>query len=399
MEVQTQVFPSVKYLVLDAVLLFTVKTLPSPGDVFLLGSTNSGKSTLFNALLSSDYCKYHVRDVIHRATVSRWPGTTIDLLKFPIIAPTRERLYLRTQRLIKEKKEKWKKERELINTSKNPNIVRNAPLTGTIGQTNFKEQPVEEENENDGEELNYQCLIVPPSYTFTTEGDVSVGSLSRQDLYTVTAAERKARELVEDDLERLTNSRWLFDTPGLVSSDQVINRLTPEELSIVLPATRLQPRSYVLKPGQVMFVSGLSRIDYAQGLKSIYLTVLAAKRVPVHVIDPNTEDPDQFYNQALGTKQLGVPLRNADGLMSIPSLIGQEYEVTGQGWKESAADVILSSIGFVSVTVGQGLTVVLRAYTPGGQGCRIHSPSLLPKAVNLRGKREKGTAKYRIRRK
>lgn len=45
------------------------------GDVFLLGSTNSGKSTLFNALLSSDYCKYHVRDVIHRATVSRWPGT------------------------------------------------------------------------------------------------------------------------------------------------------------------------------------------------------------------------------------------------------------------------------------------------------------------------------------
>lgn len=69
--------------------------------------------------------------------------------------------------------------------------------------------------------MNYQRLIVPPSYTFTSEGGVNVGSLSKNDLHRETAADRKARELLEDDLERLTKSRWLFDTPGLVNSDQV----------------------------------------------------------------------------------------------------------------------------------------------------------------------------------
>lgn len=44
------------------------------GDVYLLGATNSGKSTLFNALLRSDYCKSRAPDVVDRATVSHWPG-------------------------------------------------------------------------------------------------------------------------------------------------------------------------------------------------------------------------------------------------------------------------------------------------------------------------------------
>lgn len=44
------------------------------GDVYLLGATNSGKSTLFNTLLRSDYCKSRAPDIIDRATVSPWPG-------------------------------------------------------------------------------------------------------------------------------------------------------------------------------------------------------------------------------------------------------------------------------------------------------------------------------------
>lgn len=44
------------------------------GDVYLLGATNSGKSTLFNALLHSDYCKSRAPDAVDRATVSPWPG-------------------------------------------------------------------------------------------------------------------------------------------------------------------------------------------------------------------------------------------------------------------------------------------------------------------------------------
>ena len=43
-------------------------------DLYIVGTANAGKSSLFNALLASDYCKSSARDLIERATVSVWPG-------------------------------------------------------------------------------------------------------------------------------------------------------------------------------------------------------------------------------------------------------------------------------------------------------------------------------------
>jgi ribosome biogenesis GTPase A len=54
------------------------------GDVYLLGMANAGKSMLFNKLLSSDYCRSLASEAIVRATTSFWPGTTLNMLKFPI---------------------------------------------------------------------------------------------------------------------------------------------------------------------------------------------------------------------------------------------------------------------------------------------------------------------------
>lgn len=51
------------------------------GDVYLIGCTNVGKSTMFNSLLQSDYCKIKAVDLVQRATTSPWPGTTLNLLK------------------------------------------------------------------------------------------------------------------------------------------------------------------------------------------------------------------------------------------------------------------------------------------------------------------------------
>jgi len=50
------------------------------------------------------------------------------------------------------------------------------------------------------------------------------------------------------------------------------------------------------------------------------------------------------------------------------------------------------------VTAGSGSPVSLRAYTPGGLGCVVRSPSLLKWAVHrLRGKRIRGTPAYDTR--
>lgn len=75
------------------------KVWPNKGNVYLLGNANVGKTTLFNALLGSDYCKIRARSLIRRATSSAWPGTTLRMLKFPISRPTSALLYERERRL------------------------------------------------------------------------------------------------------------------------------------------------------------------------------------------------------------------------------------------------------------------------------------------------------------
>lgn len=52
------------------------------GDVYVVGSTNTGKTSLFNALLDLTNVHKKKGDMIHRATVSRLPGTTLSLLRF-----------------------------------------------------------------------------------------------------------------------------------------------------------------------------------------------------------------------------------------------------------------------------------------------------------------------------
>ena len=53
------------------------------GDVYLVGTTNAGKSTLFNTLLESDYCKSKASEVIRKATISPWPGTHHPCVRLP----------------------------------------------------------------------------------------------------------------------------------------------------------------------------------------------------------------------------------------------------------------------------------------------------------------------------
>ena len=75
-------------------------------DHFLpTGTANVGKSTLFNRLLESDYCKSKASYLLGKATISCWPGTTLNLLRFPIITLNKERAAMRSERLKLERQE------------------------------------------------------------------------------------------------------------------------------------------------------------------------------------------------------------------------------------------------------------------------------------------------------
>lgn len=53
------------------------------GDIYLVGCSNTGKTSLFNLLLDF-FSVYKKADLLQRATVSLWPCTTHRMLRFPV---------------------------------------------------------------------------------------------------------------------------------------------------------------------------------------------------------------------------------------------------------------------------------------------------------------------------
>lgn len=147
-----------------------------------------------------------------------------------------------------------------------------------------------------------------------------------------------------------------------------------------------------------------------QGEVSAYFTVFTWSYLNVHTT--KTENADQLYQRHLGSKEsvfkvlqtqfrvrlathspnvfLKLPLGVEDRDSPFPPLGHQDITISGAGWKRSAADVVLSSAGWVGVTFGGEGEVTLRAHTPHGRGIHIRHPSLFEGAVNQRGKRERG---------
>ncbi|XP_046333921.2 nitric oxide-associated protein 1-like isoform X1 [Haliotis rufescens] len=339
------------------------------GHVFLVGCTNVGKSSVFNALLQTDYCKAKVRDVIQRATISVWPGTTLNLLKFPIIQPEGWRIHKRLQKLQQTRSEHEEEVKLQRTKLKEKGMPKYAPLQDSRLEQEVKKK--EKDLDYEGQEL--------VSFSMSRSGNLQELS-GRQN-------NRACQPHDMSVLGKLSQSRWTYDTPGVVNPQQILTLLTPEELKVILHKVVSAPRVFVLNQSQTLFVSGLSRIDYCQGERSIFLTVHCSPDLPVHVKD--TVDADSFYEEKIGTKAFAVPVPESDWMERLPALIGQEFRMTGIGWDTAVGDLQLSSLGWVSVMAHRDMEVRLRGYTPGGRGCHMRVPALLPNVLAFRGKRAK----------
>lgn len=357
-------------------------TWENKGNVYLVGTANSGKSTLFNRFLDSDYCKHTCRDIAQRATMSRWPGTTLNVLKFPILRTNPHRSALRTQRLIENReKDEMEKEHRYAKL-KAVGKSHNAVLFGTVGKTNFN---TEEEIYNEEKKFVTSGQDFS-SYTLAEDGsfDTSQGRTAL-DLMT-------ARRIIPDSM--YPRSVWTYDTPGLINHNQLITCLTPEELKVLLTFEMLRPRVFVMAPGDVMFASGLARIDYLQGAANTFFTVHIPHRLPVHII--RSEGADDFYSQHLGTSLLGLPLGDRERINRLPSLVGREFHIKTFEALKASADLQLSSLGWVSFA-GHQKSVHIRAYTPGGRGMHLRSPALLPNILAFKGKRMPNSRQYAMK--
>lgn len=146
---------------------------------------------------------------------------------------------------------------------------------------------------------------------------------------------------------QFANSKWMFDTPGVVHPDQSINLLTTEELMMTLPTAVMKPRTFSLRPLQTLFVGGLGRIDCLKttGGKFVRFTVFSAHTLPITVC--HMEDADDVYEELLGSHLFAVPCGSRERLSKWPGLscYDKPIQLTGINDKISCADIVLSSAG------------------------------------------------------
>ncbi|NXF92565.1 NOA1 protein, partial [Eubucco bourcierii] len=347
------------------------------GDVYLLGATNSGKSTLFNSLLHSDYCKSRAPDVVNRATVSPWPGTTLNLLKFPIINPTCDRIFRRQERL----KEEAKKTEDQLSSEERKylnHLKKQGYLVGRVGRT-FQRQKSSTVVEFDPDMLSY-----------------SVDEEPRH-------SPKKREESEEFTYNEVKDARWCFDTPGIIKENcvvrfilQVLNLLTEKEVKLVLPTHAIIPRTFTLKPGMTLFLAALGRVDYLKGEKPAWFTIVASNLLPVHIT--SLSNADAVYEKHAGQELLKVPMGGEERMKEFPPLIPQDITLKGIGTTEAVADIKLSSAGWVAVTADKEEELLLRAYVPKGTTLVVREPPLLPYISAIRGARIAGNAAYRTKR-
>ncbi|XP_060044002.1 nitric oxide-associated protein 1 isoform X3 [Erinaceus europaeus] len=308
------------------------------GDVYLVGATNAGKSTLFNTLLESDYCIAKGAEAIDRATISSWPGTTLNLLKFPICNPTPYRMFKRQKRL---NKDAAKAEEDLGQREQNQlNLLKkHSYVVGRVGRTfsYSKKQEEEADFEFDADSLAFDMGNEP-----------------------VKVAEKSIKrvELTPQDVK---DAHWFYDTPGITKENCILKLLTEKE-----------------------------------GNQSAWFTVVASNFLPVHIT--SLDKAEAVYQKHAGHTLLKVPMGGEERMAEFPPLVAEDI-ILDEGLEvtEAVADIKFSSAGWVAVTPHFKDKLHLRGYTPQGTVLTVRPP-LLPHIVNIKGERIKRSPAYRTMR-
>ena len=346
-----------------------------PGDIYIVGCTNVGKSSLFNTLLDSDLCKIQAVNKVENATISPVPGTTLNLLKFPVTRPEPHFLANRRKRLqVADNLFRKMEADRLKRLSDERDFLMSVPSHYTIKHTLLDKV----KRDGDGE----------------VDDKMYSNSIDLQRVSGVGVPERL-------DPDERSWGKHCHDTPGTVSRDQIINLLTAEEIGRVLSQRPLRPRTLLLRQGHSLLLGGLARLDMIevhQEMHPMRVTVFCSEELPINIV--HTDSVNNFLEVAFNRNFLKVPENKRE---DFPEMMGREMTVTGRlgsggqrvdsgGWR-GAADIVLSSAGWVMLSPKSEEEVRLRAWTPGGRGIDMREP-FLPNSVNYRGRRIPGTPAF-----
>jgi len=300
------------------------------------------------------------------------PGTTLNLLKFPMTRPEPHFLNDRSRRL-----------------------------------NQFKSAFIAEEKERLVKLQKYKKVdyAIPSHFSITHTLKNALKERQPQSSYLPSMEVEKKEDLPEvldPESTFFRAGKWCYDTPGTVSTDQIINTLTADEIDKTLPMSPLLPKTILLKQGHSLLLGGLARLDFVTGEKSngepmlefdpVKVTVFCSAKLPISVLE--TVGVQDFLSNPLAWKLTQVPSGSLERMREFPKLLGKEICTEGKLYDMGCKDIVLSSAGWVMVTAPRGEKSNFVAYTPGGKGISVRNP-FLPFSIQQRGKRILGSPTYK----
>eukprot|EP00977_Amphora_coffeiformis_P018748 scaffold6695_cov155-Amphora_coffeaeformis.AAC.1 len=172
---------------------------------------------------------------------------------------------------------------------------------------------------------------------------------------------------------KLEGGRNLYDTPGLLVPGTITQLLTPDELKIAVPSKQVEPISYRIEAGKCVLIGGLARIELVGDCKPFLFTFFVANSIKLH--PTSSARADEFIQQHAG-EMLTPPLPpGPERIAEIGEFESHVVDIEGMGWKEAAADISLTGLGWVAVT-GSG-TAKVKVSVPKGIGVLVRPP-LMP---------------------
>uniref|UniRef100_A0A6G1SF84 Succinate dehydrogenase assembly factor 2, mitochondrial n=1 Tax=Aceria tosichella TaxID=561515 RepID=A0A6G1SF84_9ACAR len=335
-----------------------------PRNVYLVGSENTGKSTLFSALLQSDLSAIRDCDLISRISSYRIPSHDVNMLRFPI-----------------DKVEGWQIESRKRRTERTErDMAQRLHALSALSQRRQDSMPhiATLVNRFDYEQSESATALTQKQFNGSDD------TLSQNPLPRFSDDHPLARIKNEAPLsangQRFLSHGFFHQTPSSCHPDQLYSILTNDEKLEVFPNETIVPRKYSLRPLQTIFIAGLARLDLLTSQSNVIFTIFASKYLPIHIVQ--TRKADQFYNQFLGSTYLGVPFGDEVRLAAWPDLecSRSDHHIRAAPHNMGAADIVFSSIGWALVNLSRDQECLVRAFTPGGKGIFLRSPPLLAKA-------------------
>ena len=171
----------------------------------------------------------------------------------------------------------------------------------------------------------------------------------------------------------LPEGKNLYDTPGLLVPGTLTHMLTPEELKLVVPRKRVEPVTYNVANGKCVMIGGLAYVGVVGESRSFFLSVFVSNDIKIHKTD--LSKAEEVRRKHAG-ELLQPPLPpGPERIEEIGEFEHHVIDIKGSGWKEAAADIALTGLGWIAVT-GAG-DAQIQVSVPKGIAVSVRPP-LMP---------------------